>query len=226
VRGFFTLGLVACGFALVVSGAARAQPGFPGSFYGSVAVDGRPVPDGTAIRGHIDGVDCTQLGENYRTTVTIDGVAQYAIEVLHESEREGCGDEGKVVEFFVDGVRARETAEWRAGVTKVDLNVGEGTGPTLAPPSPTSTLEPTAAAATATEAAQFTPLTGTPPTDDVTVPGTTPGASTLEPPSTGGGDGSGGGVLVLGAIIVGLLAIGAAGGLAVSRFRGTRDRGP
>ena len=213
---------VALGLALLTAGSAGAQPGFPASFFGAVAADGRPVPVGTAVRGFIDGIDCTQLGEHYRTTVTVDGVAQYAIEVLHESEKEGCGDEGKTVAFFVDGVQARESADWRAGVTRVDLNIGEGTGPTLAAPTATSTLEPSAAAATASEQAMFTPLTGTPPTDDVTLPGTTPGAPSPQAPGTGGDDGSGGGTLVLGGVLVGLLVLGAAGGLGLSRFHRRR----
>jgi hypothetical protein len=218
------LGSWAIGFAVVASASpVNAQPGFPASFYGAVAVDGRPVPDGTSVRGYIDGVDCTQLGENYRTTITIDGVAQYAIDVVHESQKDGCGDEGKTVTFLVDGAPARETAEWRAGATKFDLNVGEGTGPTLAAPTPTATLEPSAAAATATEEAQFTPLTGTPPTDDVTLPGTTPGAASPGPPASGD-DGGGGGILVLGLVVAGLLLIGAAGGLALARARKTGAR--
>jgi hypothetical protein len=217
------LGSWAIGCALLASARpANAQPGFPASFYGAVAVDGRPVPDGTSVRGFIDGVDCTQLGENYRTTITIDGVAQYAIDVVHESQKDGCGDEGKTVTFFVDGAPARETAEWRAGARQLDLNVGEGTGPTLAAPTPTATLEPSAAAATATEDAQFTPLTGTPPTDDVTLPGTTPGAASPGPPASGDdGDGAGGGIVVLGLVVAGLVLVGAAGGLALARARKT-----
>lgn len=202
---------------LLAAGTASAQTGFPASFYGSVAAGGQPLPDGTDVRGFIGDIDCTQLGENYRTTVTIDGVSQYAIEVVHESQKEGCGDEGKIVSFVVGGRQARETAGWRAGATRVDLNVGEGTGPTLPPPASTPTLEPT-------EAAQFTPLTGTPPTDDVTLPVTTPGGLTPQPPASGDDDGSGGGLLVLGAVIVGLLLIGATGGIALSRVR--RPRSP
>lgn len=204
-------------------GGANAQPGFPATYFGSVAIDGEPVPDGTDVRGFIDGIDCTQLGANYRTTITEDGVSQYAIEVVHESQREGCGDEGRTVTFVIGDVTARETAEWRPGATMLDLNGGSDTEPTLAPTTPTSTLEPTAAAATATEAAQFTPIAGTPPTGEVTLPVSTtePGDSTLTPapPSSGDDDQSGGGLLILGVVLVGLLILGVAGGTALGRRR-------
>ncbi len=221
--------LAATAVAIAMAGLAHAQPGFPASFHGAVAVDGKPVPDGTEVRGFINGIDCTQLGDNYRTTLTIDGVSQYAIEVVHQSQKDGCGDDGRIVTFTVAGVPARETAEWKAGVTEINLNVGAGTGPTLPPPTATPTLEPTQVAQTATEAAQFTPIPGTPPTDEVTPPGGTPGPTrTSAPPSAGGNDGSqgGGGAFVLAAAVIALLILGVVGGTLLARRRGHDVRDP
>ncbi|MCA9823218.1 MAG: hypothetical protein R3C29_13785 [Dehalococcoidia bacterium] len=208
---------------------AAAQPGFPASFHGAVAVDGEPVPPGTHVRGYIDGLDCTQLGENYRTTIVEAGVAQYAIEVVHESQKAGCGDDGKIVTFTVGGVAARETAEWKPGVTLVNLNVGAGSGPTLPPPTPTATLDPTAIAATATESAHFTPIPGTPPTDEVTPPGSTraPGSDpTAVPPASSDSESEGSGWIFLGSLLVGILILGVVGGTLLARRRPRNVREP
>ena len=42
------------------AGNAAAQPQLPSTVYGSASIDGKPVPDGTQVRGYIDGNDCTQ----------------------------------------------------------------------------------------------------------------------------------------------------------------------
>jgi hypothetical protein len=204
---------------MALAAPAAAQPGFPASFYGAVAVDGQLVPDGTEVRGFIDGLDCTQA-EPYRTTITENGVSQYAIEVVHESQMAGCGDEGRTVSFTVGGQPARETAEWKPGVTPINLNVGVGTGPTLPPATATPTLDPAEAAQTATEVARFTPILGTPPTDEVSPPGisTRDPSSTPAPPAAGDdGEDGGGGFLVLGAILVAILVLGAVGGTVLAR---------
>jgi hypothetical protein len=221
MRLFPLVALAAVAFA--IGGHAHAQPGFPASFHGAVAVDGKPVPDGTEVRGFINGIDCTQLGDNYRKTLTIDGVSQYAIEVVHQSQKDGCGDAGRMVTFTVGGVPARETSEWKAGVTEVNLNVGAGTGPTLPPPTATATLEPTQVAQTATEAAQFTPIPGTPPTDEITPPGGTTGPTRTPAPPTSGvneGNDGGGGAFVLAAVVIALLFLGVVGGTLLGRRRG------
>ncbi len=142
----------------------------PSTFYGTVAVDGKPVPDGTDIRGFIDGVDCTQVGPAHRGTVTDGGVSAYLINVVHETQKPGCGKPGKTVAFSIGARPAVQTAAWQQGPKQVSLSAGQGEPPALATPTPTRPLAPTEAAATATEQAKFTPKpAGTLPTDEVQI---------------------------------------------------------
>lgn len=179
----------------------------PATFFGSATIDGRNVPDGTPVIAWIDGVDCTQADSAARGTVTEGGVSAYAILVVHESQRPGCGADGKRITFTIGGREAAQVAEWRPGVHRLDLNAGAGAPVPLPTATPTSTSSGSAAAATATERARFTPLpAGTPPLDDVSAP---------VRPSGSSGDGN---VLVLAASVVAVLAgAGALVGLGLSR---------
>jgi hypothetical protein len=204
-----------CVAALGVTGAA-AQPSIPATFFGSVSIDGQPVPDGTQVRGFVDGKDCTQAppGDN-RGTVREGDAAAYVITVVHESQLEGCGAEGKTVTFKIGDRDATQTAPWKIGLQHLDLNAGSGKAlplPTASATSsaPTQTTDPTQAAATATEAAKFTPKpAGTLPTDDVTL-NHTPGAA-LTVAATQGKDSGDSGVSPLLILLVAIVLIGLAG---------------
>lgn len=139
------------GFALA-PGASQslAQPSIPATYFGTVSVDGEAPPDGTEVRGFVDGVDCTQVDGDVAGTVVIDGVAQYSLTIVHESQQPGCGAEGREVTFTIDGQAAVQSATWSAGTHRLDLSVGEGEPPPL--PTPTSAVASTPVA---------------PPTDDV-----------------------------------------------------------
>lgn len=147
--------------ALLLSGldSVAGQPQVPANFYGSVSVDGKPVPDGTEVLAFIDGKDCTQRGPSFRGTITIDGVSAYSIAVVHESQLPGCGAPGKTVTFTIGGRPAIQTATWQFGPQQVDLSAGTGDPVQL----PTSTPTPPVTA---------TPTSppGAPPTDDVAPP--------------------------------------------------------
>ncbi len=160
--------------------AALAQPQLPSNVYGSASIDGKPVPDGTQVRGLIDGNDCTQ--STGTGTVTDDGASGYAITVVHESQRLGCGKDGKTITFTVDGRTAPQTAEWRIGIQQLNLNIGQGQPialPTFTPaPASGTAAAPTAAASGSTVAQP----TGLLPTDDVHF--STPKAPGSEPPKT------------------------------------------
>ena len=157
---------------------ARAQPMIPATFYGTATVDGQNVPDGTPVIAWIDGVDCTQADSAARGTVTEGGVSSYAILVVHESQRPGCGAEGKRITFTIGGQPARQSAAWEPGVHHLDLNAGGGEPVPLPTATPTSPADAMAAAATATERARYTPLPdGTPPLDDLRAPARVDGGS-------------------------------------------------
>ena|SRR5487761_1897483 len=205
------------------------QPQIPATFYGSASIDGKPVPDGTEVRGFIGGTDCTQGGPNYHGTITDAGVAAYVIEVVHDSQVPGCGQRGKRVTFTIGGRPAGQTAAWEPGPHHLDLNAGSG----QPEPLPTNTAIPTVstaqAAATATAAAKFTPRPpGTLPTDAVTLSGTKqPGTAAQSATPGGAASGAGGGapvvLIILGGVVV-LAVLGAVAGLALSR-RGSEPPG-
>lgn len=208
---------------------AAAQPQIPATFFGSVAVDGTPAPDGAEVRGFVGGTDCTQSAPGERRAVRDGGVTAYAIEVVHESQRPGCGRKGLRVTFTVDGVAAVQDAAWEAGAVRLDLSTGSGT--TI--PLPTATNTPTVAATPGggASAGQVSPKPGTPPTDDITLPGTLAPAATPQDAGAGAAsadgeeDGDGGDLRLVVAVTVGVLAIaGVAGGVALSRRKGGAAR--
>jgi hypothetical protein len=220
---------LACALALALGARAYAQPQVPATFYGSVSVDGQPVPEGTEVRGFVGGKDCTQGGRDAPRTIITGGVSAYVIAVMHESQEPGCARAGTTVTFTIAGRTANQTATWEAGPRQLDLNAGSGPPLALPTAAPTPPPDPTRSAATATAAAQFTPKPATAlPTDPIRLGGT--------PPGRGGDPASGtagpapereGGFPVLGALLAALAVIavtGTAAGIALSR-RGPRRPG-
>ncbi len=199
------------------TGVASAQPQVPATFFGSATVDGKPPDDGTEVRGFVDGQDCTQVGPGYRGTIKDAGVGAYVINVVHESQKAGCGIEGKTVTFTIGGRTAVQTATWQLGPQRVDLTVGAGTPVPLPTSTPVPTAGPTEAAATATEIAKATPLsTGPPPTDDVTLPLSS--GAVRRPQAQASSDSGGVSVLLVVLVVVIVLAAGGAvAGVILSR---------
>ncbi len=176
--------LVAVALAALGSAPVSAQPQVPATVYGSVTIDGQPAPTGTEVRAFIGPVDCTQAAPGERLTFREAGATAYVVTVLHESQRPGCGRTGAVITFTIDGRPALQSAAWEPGPIRLDLSLGSP----ITIPLPTSTPTPPGGLATATPPP---PLTGTPPTDDVTLPGSLhpggPGGSAAAPgqPSPG-----------------------------------------
>lgn len=214
--------LSALALSVLALGGARhasAQPLIPATFFGSASIDGKPVADATEVRGFVDGKDCTQPSE--RKGALGDGaVSAYVISVMHESQSPGCGSEGRTVTFTIGGRPATQSATWKLGARRLDLNSGGGEP---LPPSTSSvpTPGPTQVAASATDVARFTPKpAGALPTDDVSLAGTPGGAAAAANPPAGSGD-SGTPVLLWLPGVALLLAIGGAAGLALSRRPGS-----
>ena len=143
--------LVVLAATLLITGVrtALAQPQLPSTIYGSASIDGKPVRDGTQVRGYIDGNDCTQPS-GLSGTVTDGGASGYVINVMHETQRAGCGKDGKTITFTVDGRPALQSTEWKIGIQRLDINIGQGQPialPTLTPvPAAPSLLTQTPAA--------------------------------------------------------------------------------
>ncbi|MEP6870644.1 MAG: hypothetical protein ABI939_02215 [Anaerolineaceae bacterium] len=143
--------LVVLAATLLITGVqtARGQPQLPSTIYGSASIDGEPVRDGTQVRGYIDGNDCTQPS-GLSGTVTDGGVSGYVINVMHETQRAGCGKDGKTITFTVGGRAALQSTDWKIGIQRLDINIGQGQPialPTLTPvPAGPSQLTQTPAA--------------------------------------------------------------------------------
>jgi hypothetical protein len=221
-----------CAAALLALGLATvaAQPSIPATFYGSASIDGQPVPDGTEVRGFVDGKDCTQPppGGN-KGTVRAGDASEYVITVMHESQAEGCGADGKTITFKIGDRDAAQTAPWKTGPLHLDLNAGSGKPvplPTASAQAPDAaqTLGPTQAAATATESAKFTPRpAGTPPTDDVQLNRTpSPSGTAVDGKSS---DSNGSGISPLLILLIVVVAVGVAGEGTVLALR-RRSRKP
>lgn len=208
-----------------LSAIAHAQPQVPSTFWGSVTIDGEAAPEGTEVRGLVDGVDCTQAAPGERPAVREGDATFYVLHVVHEGQRPGCGREGKTVTFTINGVPAKQQGTWTFGPQQLDLSTGGGE----VVPLPTST--PTLPGSS--PATPLPSVTGTPPTPATTTG--TPAAGESRPPgtpspsgtATGGGgapssddrdDGSSGWIPI--AVVVGLITIGgAAAGIGLSRRR-------
>lgn len=224
-RAFPLAALLTCA---VGSATALAQPSVPATFFGSITINGAPAPTGTDVRGFVDGLDCTQSAPGERPAVREGGATAYVIAVVHESQRTGCARPGVTVTFTIDGVEADQRSLWQAGPIRVDLSIGPGEIIPL--PTATATVPGPPSASTSLPS-EPSPLQGTPPTDDITLPGTPmpPGTTDNDDDGLVSGAGvdteqdSGGGSSLLPALvtIVAVIAIaGAAAGVALSRRRG------
>jgi hypothetical protein len=227
-RFFLPAVLATAALGLGATASAQLPPQLPATFFGSVSIDGRPPADGTEVRAFIDGVDCTQAPNSERTgSVLVSGVANYVVTVVHETQRPGCGREGRLVNFTIAGRPAGQAATWRTGPQRLDLNTGSGAPvplPTSTPtplPATATVLAATALPATSTARAAFTPGSPGPiPTDNVDPSRLFAQGSGAATPGTGGSDGSGSGGSILGIVIAvlgGLALIGAGAGAVLSR---------
>ncbi len=209
--------------------AVLAQPQIPSTFFGTASVDGAAPPGDTDIRAFVDALDCTQLGPGPRYAIE-DGLGTYVVNVMHESQKVGCGRDGKTVTFTIAGRTADQTAVWKPGPQEVNLNVGSGTPIPLPSRTPTPTARPGATQTNGTpsdDPGSGTPPrpTGTPPTDDITLTPQPRGSTTAAvretpgaPSSVGGSDGEGGSAWPIFVVVGGIVALAGGGaGLVLSR---------
>jgi hypothetical protein len=98
---------------------AAAQPGPatpPARIFGSVTVAGRPAPGATVVAW----IGSTACG---RSTVAVDGT--YQVDVRSAASQAGCGTDGALVSFTVDGRPARESVTYQSGAfIRRDLTAG------------------------------------------------------------------------------------------------------
>jgi len=110
--------------SLPVMALAQAPPpppsSIPHAFYGTVEFAGGPAPSGTSITAQIDGEE--------RGSVTTNRSGEYGTQGPFDTTRllvnGNASDEGKTVDFFVNGHKAAESGEWHSGsVTNLNLTV-------------------------------------------------------------------------------------------------------
>jgi hypothetical protein len=128
----FGMVLLGAGVFTTSSAHAESPPNPPSRFAGTVSIDGKPVPAGTAIVG------AATCGT---TSVTSD--SRYVIDVaaLDPGANPNCGADGSPVTFFIGDKKANETGTWDNGQLSV-LNL------TYTTPTPTATPTTPAGGAT------------------------------------------------------------------------------
>lgn len=101
---------------------ASAVPLLPAEFSGTITIDGSPAPAGTVITARFGDRDCGSL--------TLAAAGVYGGDTLFDNRLLVNGedaDAGKTVTFFVDGVRAQETAVYTPGASShLALTVKKG----------------------------------------------------------------------------------------------------
>ena len=98
------------------------EPSLPHFFYGELTINGTPAPTGTPVEARGAGVITGISGNPLITTGAgiYGGAGALAPKLLVQGEIA----EGATIEFFVNGTRADQTAQWRSGqTTNLDLNI-------------------------------------------------------------------------------------------------------
>ena len=173
----FALIVALCWLAWPLVVAAVPPP--PCTFFGTVRIGGRNIPDGTLISAWIDGVKYEE-----QSSLTYQGVSSYFLTIPGDDpdtpEKEG-GANGAAIQFKIGNLVADQTATWQeSGGGELNLTApGSSLTPVFLPlllkspnvtptatPSPTASRTPTRTAtqpgATATRTATSTWPTSTP----------------------------------------------------------------
>lgn len=148
---FAALATLTAGAALAValatgpSGVAQAQPGPPGTFFGTVTAADGDVAGGLNVVAYIDDIVCSE--EDTPQTLRENGVTSYRVEVLSADARAGCGVAAVEVRFRIGDRYADETGSWLAEPQELNLTLQapppEPVEPTETPSDPGEPEEPT-----------------------------------------------------------------------------------
>ena len=111
----------------------------PNKFYGNVTLNGTDAPIETVVSAYIDG--------ELRGSITVTTKGKYGEPPTYLAVDGSAADDGVTIVFYVNGVRANETAEWRSMAEPRTLNLsaaGEPSEPEQTPtPTETETPAPT-----------------------------------------------------------------------------------
>jgi len=120
---------------------APAPPPAPHSFYGDLTINGDPAPVGTTVEARGEGVRIDIYGNPIVTTEV--GKYGSANPLGSKLYIQGVIAEGATLTFYVNGVKADQTAQWYSGKIEalaLTAHIPEEEPP---PPPPTTTYEPT-----------------------------------------------------------------------------------
>ena len=96
----------------------------PTSFYGNVTVGGAPA----SINANVTGVIVGAAGSPGQGFIIVTVAGKYGgsggFDPKLVIQTDSVNDIGKTIEFYVDGVKAEETATYDSGVHRLDLTVG------------------------------------------------------------------------------------------------------
>jgi hypothetical protein len=84
---------------------ADTPPVQPCSFYGTVKIDGENISLGTPILAKSDGLLVAET-----TSIEYEGDSVYTLTIPGDINMEG-----DLIEFFIDGIKADQTAVWESG---------------------------------------------------------------------------------------------------------------
>ncbi len=111
----------AIAWLLVFAAPALAIPPLPQAFYGDVTIAGVPAPVGTVVTAKIAGVEVGNILTTVAGKYGDSGPLQPKLVV------EGDIVDGTAIDFFINGVRAEETAYFMSGTTS-QLNLHRTSG--------------------------------------------------------------------------------------------------
>ena len=108
--------------------AETCAPVIPGTYNGTVSINGAPAPDGTVVTATIDGVE-------WATDTTSGG--RYVFDVPASLPTTAPCFSGGDITFTCDSATAAETATWNSGLHDLNLTCGAAATatPTVAPPT-------------------------------------------------------------------------------------------
>ncbi len=103
-----------------------AFPPMPSSFWGTVKVDGANVSFGTIVSAKINGVQYAST-----TVINYQGEPYYSLDIPGDDpDTSGIvegGVEGNTILFYIDSIKATQTAPWHSG-SIISLNLTGYTG--------------------------------------------------------------------------------------------------
>ena len=148
LKGAVVLSLLLAACVLSPVGQARAADNppaaFPHPFYGTIMVDDQPAPAGVTVVAKVNGIKCGSITTKYAGRYGSDEKGLFGggiTKLLVQSNSNITIENGATIEFYVETVKADQTATFESGAdpTWLELTV---VGPLPTPAAPSSSGPP------------------------------------------------------------------------------------